>query len=123
MKLLDRRRERKAELKQISDARWCQVMGKHAPPRPRKDGKPAHQFLSGISTWFIDRIPGAEEQRIYGFYSFVRPTDGDWFITQHASGRNGLWVMSNVDIPMDPGDQFFATVRWWGYHDELRDDG
>lgn len=58
--------------------------------------------------------------RVYGFFLGVgdrpRPKDGDIILAPMESGKIGRFAMYDVRIPHDPGDQFFASTQWLGYH-------
>lgn len=47
------------------------------------------------------------------------PQVGDEFHSPMESGRTGVYVITTVRPCWNPSDQFFATVEWRGYADDL----
>ena len=73
------------------------------------------QLGSHIS--FFNYHDNSQIQEFYGHLPSP-PRDGDILVFRMSSGRNAVFILTNISRPGDPRDMFFADGAFIGYDDD-----
>lgn len=80
-----------------------------------------------MKTWTM-QLAGAfwtkwEDRRLCGFHWWgsTPPRVGDELLCEMESGKTARFRFIEVEVPRDPGDQYFAAVEDIGYEDAKRE--